>query len=209
MNQAAKVQVTLDARYKPWLCCAEDSARPTLAGVFLDPAGYMVAGDGFCLVVVPCKIISPGAFNGTIVPGEFLAQLHRESSFNQRHDIQTVTFSIDMAAERVEGMTNTGHSFSWPLIHGVYPGWRKPISKREGLKPSDEIAFDAALAIKLCAALDTGQTTRLLLSGPHGVMLMVAEEAFGLMMPMSTGLIDKRALDRILALGESVPVEAK
>ena len=71
------VTVKMDTSYEPWRACAKDNGRPVLAGVYVDPKGYLVATNGFILAVVPAKVKGSKAFTGAILPAVALEMAHK------------------------------------------------------------------------------------------------------------------------------------
>ena len=53
------IKVFVEPQYRPDLCCATDESRPSLAGVQIDPTGWIVGGDGFCIAVVSEAVAKP------------------------------------------------------------------------------------------------------------------------------------------------------
>ncbi len=73
MPKAQAVAVSFDKDRQIWECAAHEDSRPVLTGVYVDPKGYLVAADGFCLAGVPCKITHAKGFPGAIIPWRHLS----------------------------------------------------------------------------------------------------------------------------------------
>lgn len=177
-------KVSYDSQFSPWLIAAStDDPRPVLTGVYVDPAGWLVATDGNALVVVPADI-QPGIlqtdpFAGAVIPASFLKAAHKAA---RRRKLEQVEVSIVGARARYE-VTGGG---TWAnLINATFPDWRSLIPR--SIAPAQADGLNPELAVKLCSAIgawvfclmsDGTKNSAFVVAGPDGT-------SFGLLMPVA------------------------
>lgn len=182
-------KVSFDIQYRPWVAAADaDDPRPSLTGVYIDPAGWAIASDGFCLAVIPVQI-QPGilqsdAFKGAIVPGSFIKAAHASS---RKRKLESAEISIVGARAHYEV---PGGGTWCDLILATYANWRNLIQPR--YTASKNVAVDPDLVSRISEAIGgayfrwqsgVSENTPFLMTGRDG-------ESFGLVMPVLVELRD-------------------
>lgn len=188
-------KVSFEMQYQPWLMAAgENDPRPVLTGVYFDPAGWMVATNGFAIAVMPARI-QPGVlqtepFTGAIVPAPFIKAAFKSA---RKHKAEMVELAIvgDRARFDVYG------GGSWcDLIEEEYPAWRALIPETVGRSEAD--AVNPEMASLLTEAIGGGFLRWQGDQGKGGALVMVGMggESFGLLMPIQVELSPPTSLLR-------------
>lgn len=189
--------ITFDRKYQPWQATDLASPRPSLAGVLIDPAGYLVATNGFILAIVPCTITGEWQHSkDTLVPAWWLKIIAEASTG------PAVSFTVQDGKAR---FTQDERVVS--LVDATFPRWHKlfvPIGK-----PDTHVTLDPRLLSRLAAALGvSGQSTLLFTNGPLAAIYVAPldSEALGLLMPMSQPVDLERLQKRISTLTDETKV---
>lgn len=137
-------------QYKIWHACAEDDSRAVLTGVYLDPAGYLVAADGFILAIVPCRIEGELPKRGVILQAE-IVKAAAEAENGRDTGLLQVSEKTAIAHIKGDLRMEGGH------ITGAYPKWDRLVPKDAETAPLAAWALDGTRLTRLAEAL--GQTS--------------------------------------------------
>lgn len=175
------ITVTIDKQYQLWEATSKDGDyRPVLEHVWIDPARYAIAANGFILAVVPCIIegVLPG---GVLVPA---AAVKAAKGNPITIDLEAQTASV------------SGNPFV--LWQGTFPNWRELIPARVR-KGTPCPIFNSRFLVSLCRAIHlvvdqcypfpTGKYTPIVVLGNGG--------AIGVLMPRYFGIDYKPDYDSI------------
>lgn len=204
-----QVNVTWTKGYKPWLACATENTRPDLAGVFVDPKGYLVSSDGFMLTVIPCNI--EGAtrdWPGAIVPASAFEKADRWAT----RGYTEVTVTIDTEARAAIVPDEDGETRIF-LIPGPYPEWRTIIPRRQNMGGAvKQVAVNLNLARAVSEAVRGRVTGGVQIipgksPGPH--LFIGQDGAFGLLMPVYMNPPEAKTLNAIFRLRPKAPTPAE
>ena len=177
-------KVSLDALYRPWLVAADsEDPRVVLTGVYLDPAGWAVASDGFVVAVVPAQV-QPGIlqtepFSGAIVPAGFLKAAHAAA---KKRKLERVEVSIIGSRARYEvpggGAWCDLLDFAYPLWRALVPAKCASSKNVNGVNPDLAAKVGEAIGGSVFRWISgTDDNAPFVMTGPDG-------ESFGLVMPM-------------------------
>ena len=182
-----EIRVTWNAKYKPHLCCAEDTLIPVLSGVFVSP-NRLAAANGFILVSVPCTVEgAPSDWKGAIIPRDL---------FGLKQPTSTGTITVTDTSASTYAVLAGGlvAKVSVNLIDGDFPNYQSVFDKAikgTNFEPTSQIAFDLSLMSRVEKAMGEKNGMRVLPTtggaGAEGPLICVPygdRDAIGLVMPM-------------------------
>lgn len=177
-------KVSFDIQYRPWLAAA-DAADPrvSLTGVYLDPAGWAVSSDGFCLAVVPAQvqpgILQTDGFEGALIPGAFIKAAHAAAKKRKLERLE-----ITIVGNRARYEVPSGGAWC-DLIQVSYPTWRNLISTQCAASHNEGVGVNPDLVARVSEAIGGAffqwvsspkENSPFVMTGPDG-------DSFGLVMP--------------------------
>lgn len=142
------MHVQFNKQYQPWQAVDAD-AIGSLAHVFVDPEGWLVATDAYILAAVPCEISdAPEGFAGCLVGADFL-----KAAAKATKKLSVVPLDIDL--NRLIATTSDIMHLLPPQSR--FPTWRRAIPPVVG--PADEhectpyIAYNPWLYCRVALAI--------------------------------------------------------
>ena len=151
--------------------------RLVLTGVYVDPAGWLVAANGFILAAHKVTLDVPEDFKGAILPSEFC-----KLKFANSLDVV-----IDIEEKTVKGIINDGTVVT-NLIVGDFPSWHRLVPDAHADKPQIPHSYNPSGLVKLQKALnrDLGLPLELWESDtPMSPGLFISDDCVGVIMPMT------------------------
>lgn len=210
------ITVTIDRQYKPWLITPnyafKDDSRPVLNTIQLHPNGYMVAADGFCLMMAPIEIDEPGLTAPVLVPAKFMADVAK--AWGRMPAYPLIVTIEDTGYTSIKSDVN-GSSMSVQAGEGVFPDYWRIIPSEYG-----ELAratFDPLKLTRLYEALVGDKKEPIAMAIYQGSdtgpgLVAPGDGGIGIIMPMSVqgGTSASRDhLTRRLDLFRLTPAERK
>jgi len=183
----------------------KDNSRPILGGVFVDPAGYLVATNGYIMAVCPFTMVEgstlPKDFTGCVLPADVLKAGYQANPKSGAW----IPLHLDLETKTVFTGNKTGGSSTGDFIPGTFPLWREFIPEKASLGNRKAQNYNVDYLSRLFLATGLGKTGQVQLKDDFGGLVVGTDGAFGIQMSVRSVDPDAKALTAIFKLRPKPP----